>query len=635
MQTDRGMLLIARVPTLPPHGALIVGRWVDGRLLDALGKPDHSIVQIIPAPGAATELRLDRRLQQLDGPPPDSQPIAIDTTSDDYLTISTSIVTIGEKSAALIVQTTPRELYRFGTTTVRTYVIVLVATAIIFIGCIALFMERLVLNRLTRLSERIDLIGRQGDLSSRVDADGTDEIGLLADRLNQTLTALEQSHHQLLYQSNHDLLTGLPNRAHFDEQLALAIGEAQRSERIVALLFIDLDRFKQINDTLGHTAGDQLLLHVAQRLQSVIRQQDMISRMGGDEFTLVLRQCDGPHDAAIVARRLLGALHQPLLLDGCEMFVTASIGISLYPQDGQTTTKIKKSADNALYRAKDRGKNTFEFFAVDSSELDDQIQLEGQLRRAIERDELCVYYQPQVATDGTLVGLEALVRWRHPELGMVLPGRFIPLAEEAGLSAALGEWVMREVCRQLNEWQRADLTPPRVAINVSASQFAQHEFVQTVTRIILQTGIDPHLLAIELTEAVVMSDIRATVQTLEQIKGLGVEIAIDDFGTGYSSLSYLPQLPIDTIKIDRAFVQEVGTSSALAHNNGAILRAVTMLAHSLDMAVISEGVETTQQLDMLRHLGCERIQGFLFSPPMPADQATALIASAAPMPTLR
>ncbi len=445
------------------------------------------------------------------------------------------------------------------------------------------------------------------------------------------LAAIAIEHHQLTeqlaYQAQHDALTGLPNRPLFEDRLHQAVARARRSGCLVGLLYVDLDRFKLVNDTLGHAAGDTLLRQVAQRLLSCVREGDTVARIGGDEFTVVLNDLENPQDAVGVTQRILETLKQPLVLRGHELFVTTSIGISLFPTDGDEAEELLRKADNALYRGKQQGKNTYQFYTPEIDEAaHEHIKLKYQLQGAVDRGELLLYYQPQFkVTNGELVGLEALLRWNHPELGLISPNRFISLAEESGLIVPIGAWVLAEACRQNQLWQQAGYPALRVAINVSILQFMRVNFVETVVQALEQVGLDPKWLQLELTESLLMRNPQDTASKLSRLRALGVAIAIDDFGTGYSSLTYLRQLPIDTLKIAQPFVGEIGVNLHNTPGDEAIITAITNLAHSLGMRVVAEGVETEQQLEFLRRIGCDEMQGFLFSKPQPVHEIETLL----------
>lgn len=424
---------------------------------------------------------------------------------------------------------------------------------------------------------------------------------------------------QLAYQAHHDRLTGLPNRQLFEERLGHAIENARRSGHQVAVLFIDLDRFKQINDTLGHATGDALLVQLARRFEGALRSTDTLARHGGDEFMVVLPEIEATQQVLQIAQRLHDLLDLPFVIDGNELYVTASIGASLYPHDGLDSSSLQRNADAAMYRAKAHVRNSFQLFDSSANAAAfERLRLENLLRRAIERDELRVYYQPKMDRQQQIIGLEALLRWQSAELGMVPPNQFIPIAEDLGLIVDIGAWCLREVCRQALAWQQEGFAPITIAVNVSAIQFAQANFITDVAQILASSVIDPKLLELELTETMLMGDHEAIQRQLTQLSNLHVSLAIDDFGKGYSSLGYLHRLPIHVLKIDRLFIEPLGTAHEEPRTQ-AILSAIITLGHHLNMTILAEGVETQAQFERLSAMGCDLFQGYLFSKPLPPD----------------
>ena len=425
------------------------------------------------------------------------------------------------------------------------------------------------------------------------------------------LSQNRQTHEKLNHLAYHDALTDLPNQVLFKDRLKQAIAYSRRTDQMHAVLLLNLDRFKTINDSLGYSAGDRLLQSVAQRLTSCVRESDTVARFGSDEFAILLTQISRAQDAANAARAIKEVLDQAFLYDDHELFISTSIGIGLYPTDDRDTSGLLKSASAALDRAKEEGGNNFQFYTAGGTTRSlKQLQLESNLRGALEREEFIVHYQPQVRIpDFHLVGMEALVRWRHPSLGMLYPSEFVPLAEDSGLIIALGDWVMRKGCAQNMEWQDKGLAPMRLSVNFSARQFQQPSFITTVAEILKETNLDPRWLELELTESSIMKEPEQAIEKLHELKLMGIRVAIDDFGTGYSSLNYLKRFPIDTLKIDKTFVSDVCKDP----HDTAIVRAIITLGHALDLTVIAEGVETQEQLQYLSSLGCDVVQGFLFS----------------------
>ncbi|MET0265445.1 MAG: EAL domain-containing protein [Duganella sp.] len=434
------------------------------------------------------------------------------------------------------------------------------------------------------------------------------------------ITQAKQSQEQLDHLAHHDPLTALPNRLLFNDRLQHALQRAGREGEQLALLFIDLDRFKNVNDTLGHHIGDELLKQVARALLDRLRDGDTLARLGGDEFIVLLEGVDNHYGPAQVAEKLVQMFDQPFQVAGHELFVTCSVGISLFPDDASDLNMLIRNADVAMYQAKARGRNGYSFYTPSmTGEGVERLRLETYLRRSIEKNEIFLVYQPQVEIDtGRLIGVEALVRWNHPELGLVPPVRFIPLAEDTGFINQLGAWVLHEACRQMGRWQEAGLHVPKIAVNLSARQFERGSIVNMVSDILRETGLAPQRLQLEVTESVIMNTGDAMV-FINDLHSIGVALAIDDFGTGYSSLAYLKQLPVQTLKIDRSFIKDISTDA----NDEAIAIAIIQLGKSMNLSVIAEGVETEQQAAFLLRHGCRQAQGYLFSKPLAADAMLA------------
>ena len=446
-----------------------------------------------------------------------------------------------------------------------------------------------------------------------------EEISCFVIDLSQNKKAQDQLNH-LAY---HDALTDLPNQVLFKDRLKQAIALSRRNDHMQAVLLLNLDRFKTINDSLGYTAGDRLLQSVAQRLTSCVRDSDTVARFGSDEFAILLTQIPRAQDAANAARAIKHALDQAFIFEDQEIFVSTSIGISLYPNDGRDTAGLLKTAGAALDRSKTLGGNTYQFYtAGGTTRALKQLVLESNLRPGLERSEFIVHYQPQVDIRGFhLVGMEALVRWQHPSLGLLYPSEFITLAEDSGLIISLGESIMRTACAQNKAWQDAGLTPMCLSVNFSARQFQQSTFINDVAQILKETNLDPRWLELELTESSIMKDPEEAIEKLHELKLMGIRVAIDDFGTGYSSLNYLKRFPIDTLKIDKSFVSDVCKDP----HDTAIVRAIINLGHALDLTVVAEGVETKEQLQYLSALECDVLQGFLFSKALSAPAFEELL----------
>ena len=445
----------------------------------------------------------------------------------------------------------------------------------------------------------------------------------LATRTASLVDSLSQANHQLHHLALHDTLTRLPNRSLLEDRVTHSITSCERSGKRFALMFIDLDRFKTINDSLGHHYGDKLLQGVAERLTAGLRAEDTVARLGGDEFVVLLAEINTPTAAGSVAQKLLDALALPMDIEGQQQSVSGSIGISIYPEDGTTLRELMSNADSAMYHAKKVGRGNHQFFAPEmNAAAGARLQLEQALRLALERKEFELHYQPKVdVASGEVVAMEALVRWRSPTRGLVPPYEFISVAEEIGLIIPLGAWVLRAACEQNQAWQDAGLARLRVAVNLSAYQFRQKDLPEFVASVLEQTGMSGEHLELEVTESVVMHNPQEAVRILEELSAQGIHISVDDFGTGYSSLSYLKQFRLDTLKIDRSFVRDINSDA----DDAAIVRSVIALAHSLRLQVIAEGVETPEQLEYLRALGCDQYQGYLRSKPVPAAEFEAML----------
>ena len=441
-------------------------------------------------------------------------------------------------------------------------------------------------------------------------------------RLRESETRMAHAE-RVEYLAYHDGLTGLPNRSMFSRLLIQSISEAQRYSRQLAVAFLDLDRFKQINDTLGHDAGDQLLKEVAIRLRACVRDSDVVARLGGDEFVVLLPELDEGQYAAVVAQKILAVIAKPFTLIGQEFRVTASIGISVHPQDGVDEQTLTKNADIAMYQAKADGKNGFQFYSetLNANSLE-RLALESSLRHALERNEFRVHYQAKRdIVSGRITGMEALLRWEHPDLGTVAPMRFIPVAEETGLIVPIGKWVLRTACQQNIAWQAQGLPHLSIAVNVSPLQFHDEALVADVASILAATGMDPQLLELEIKESLLSHDVENTLRILTKLKALGVRIAIDDFGTGYSSLATLQRFPLDTIKIDRSLIRDFSA----ARDDTGLADAIIAMGKSLALTVVAQGVETREQAEFLRKHACDELQGFYFKKPLPADESTQLL----------
>jgi diguanylate cyclase (GGDEF)-like protein/PAS domain S-box-containing protein len=482
-------------------------------------------------------------------------------------------------------------------------------------------------NRTVGLTVNCVLIRRDGFESAIEDSAAPihDRAGLVigAVIVFHDVSAARAMSLQMTYSAQHDLVTNLPNRLLLSDRISQAISMARRHRRPLAVLFLDLDRFKNINDSLGHAAGDALLQSVSKRLLASIRRSDTVSRQGGDEFVILLSEVTHPEHAATSARQILHSLSAPHSAGAQVLHVLGSIGISLYPEDGEDAETLIKNADTAMYHAKESGRNTFRFFKEEMNlKAMDRLLIENSLRGAVERNEFLLHFQPKVNLDsGEITGAEALVRWQHPERGLTQPDQFIPVAEECGLIVQIGRWVLYETCKQARAWQDAGLPLKHVSVNVSAVEFRDEGFVEGVRAILAETGLEPRCLDLELTEGVLMTDVESTASVLQRLKKMGVHLAVDDFGTGYSSLSYLRQFPIDTLKIDQSFVHQITGDPY----DSAIVSAIIDMAKNLNQRVVAEGIETQEQFAFLQTRRCAEGQGYFFSRPVAAAQLAQLL----------
>jgi diguanylate cyclase (GGDEF)-like protein len=465
------------------------------------------------------------------------------------------------------------------------------------------------------------------------------DVGELEVRLNagrrvlELQTELLSVRETLRKQATHDPLTGLPNRLLFGDRLTRSLSIADRHQESVAVLFLDLDRFKLVNDTLGHSAGDALLKQVSARLSGTLRQADTVARMGGDEFTIILTGTCSEAQVARVAEKVLQAFSKGFQIGSRELFITPSIGISIYPMDGKDAETLVRNADTAMYRAKERGRNNYHMYteALNTAAIE-RVALEADMRKALKRNEFVLHYQPRYSIKtGTTVGAEALIRWHHPNHGIIYPNQFITLAEETGLIVPLGEWVLRSACAQTKAWLDEGLSLTDVAVNVSARQFLTADLHKVVQSALADTGLEPRYLGIELTESTLMQNPDHTADVLRSLKSMGLQLYIDDFGTGYSSLSHLKSFPIDALKIDRSFVKEILTNA----DDAAISKAVTAMAHGMNLRVVAEGVETLEQLEALIALGCDELQGYFLGRPVPASSFGEMLREETPSSWLR
>lgn len=509
-------------------------------------------------------------------------------------------------------------------------------------------LQRLVSEPILKLAKTARQVSEAQDYSLRAEKLSSDEIGTLVDDFNGMLRQIQlrdgelqkardeleeriqartleltELTQQLEHQAYHDILTGLANRITFDDHLKLAIDQAKRHGQRLAIMFLDLDRFKTINDTLGHAVGDQLLVQVSRRLADCLRDSDTLARLGGDEFAVLLTQTRHATDAAEVASKFTAVLAEPVQVEGYSLHVTTSIGISLFPEDGDSAEIIVKNADTAMYRSKDRGRNQFTFFSADmNARAVRRLDLENKLRQAIAKGAFGIHYQPRRdALSLAIVGVEALVRWNDPEEGPIAPSEFIPLAEECGLIAAIDEWVLEHACREMLSWCGDRAGEFRLAVNLSPAQFIRDDLFDVIAGILTRTGFPGEKLELEITESLFGPGSVDACRVLERLRALGIELSIDDFGTAYSSLSRLKQLPLNTLKVDQSFVRDLGQDV----NDETLVRTIIAMAHNLNLKVVAEGVETDVQFNYVKQYGCDTVQGYLFGKPMPYERLTELL----------
>ena len=647
----------------PANGTLILGEYLNAGKIRQIARKLKLDIQIetLTAPaGTAGGRDLSIVVQAMDAGRIEGRTIIRDIDGQPVLRLTVGM---------------DREVGRIGRAGIYYALIALVAASLIFMLTIWLYFDRRIISRLKGLAAAIIRIGQNHALGGRLPEQPVrDEIAVVSDEINVMLDKLAEAQIQIVRSENalkeanagletkirqrtadleasnsqlqneiqerqkaqddirhlayHDLLTNLPNRLMFTEHLNHAINLASRSDKALAIIFLDLDSFKMINDTMGHAAGDRLLQEVAGRLADTLRKSDIISRIGGDEFIALIENLDERDAVKSVTEKILASFHEPFMINGQHFFLTTSIGVSLYPADGLDAETIIKNADIAMYKAKELGKNQYVFCSpVMKAVVTENVNLTNQLHLALERQELELYYQPQIRCDSSqIVGVEALLRWHHPVLGMVSPAKFIPLAEQSGVIIPIGEWVLRMACRQCALWHRNGFTHIRMGVNLSIKQFQCSDLVSVVRQALDDSGLPPRCLELEITESIAMKGNRQIIRTLQALEELGISIAVDDFGTEYSSLNYLKQLPIKALKIALPFVQGINVSK----KDEAITKAVIALAKSLGLELIAEGVETKSQLDFLTERFCDEVQGYYYYKPMTSQQFDELLRRGAP-----
>ena len=489
-------------------------------------------------------------------------------------------------------------------------------------GFAAVLLTRGIVQPIMKLTAGAEAIGK-GELDHRIDIDSDDELGDLATSFNRMAETRQQSEKALRETAHHDALTKLPNRAYFQIRLTEALDNARRAGRLVAVHFLDLDHFKDVNDTLGHPAGDDLLKQVSARLLACVRTTDTVARLGGDEFAIIQSNISQQYGITVLAERVVESIAEPFTLDQEQVFTGTSIGITVFPHDDTDPDQLFKNADLALYQAKQEGRSNYRLYdPAMNEEVHARKALEQDIRQALEQGDFFLNYQPQIdIASGRITGVEALVRWKHPERGMVSPAEFIPVAEQARLISRLTDGVLREACEQARAWLDTGLPAITMSVNLSPADFKRQDIVSTVTSILEASGWAPEYLELEITEGMVMSGVESVIATLNELHEIGVGLAIDDFGTGFSSMNYLKQFPLDRLKIDQSFVRDILTSE----EDASITKAIIQLGHSLGLKVIAEGVESERQLEFLRQSGCDEAQGYYFSRPIPAEELAAML----------
>ncbi len=655
--TDSGIMMVAAAAITdgdkvqPPRGAVVFGRLLSQSIIDKI--KDNTKLNLV--------LFLPKQIKKNDTLNQAFTEISENKTgylnypvSKNLLHGYTVIRDINHQPIGMFQMSTPRSIYDTGVKAISYYLIAFVILGVIFSILMIWLLRILIIKRLERLDSDVAEISEKNELSRRVDEEGNDELSSVSKQINNMLIIIEASHLKLEHRvkerthelqktniqlqqeiaerksvekeliihkehlvrlAHYDSLTSLPNRVFFNEMLTKTLNHAKRHKKIFAILFIDLDRFKTINDALGHPMGDLVLKEIANRFTTVLRAGDVLSRLGGDEFIILLNDIDHPKLVSPVAEKILKLCAEPIKINTYEFFITTSIGISTFPSDGISLEDLLRNADMAMYKAKRAGGGVFQYYTKEmNQEAHEHIELEAALRKALTNNEFILYYQPKLnLVDGVITGVEALIRWESPELGMVSPVKFIPLAEETGLIMQIGEWALREACRANKSWQEQGYQPISVAVNLSPKQFRHQDIDHLVAMVLADTGLEPQYLELEITETAVMDNVEAAISRLRDIKEMGVHIAIDDFGTGYTSISYLKQFPVSVLKIDQSFIKGIPNNP----NDLAITAAVIALAHSLDIKVVAEGVETSEQLQYLADHDCDIVQGYYLSRPLP------------------
>ncbi len=649
LKVSDGAMLIAITPVLtsngegPINGYLAIYRYLNSKEIAYLSTMINQ--KIVMDSAIAQEIRFERKMGRSD--------VYVRAISEKSIQGSTMLYDLVGRPAVTVSITMNRDMSMVVNTSILSVLIALSVSSLIFTLLILFYTNRVILSRVLSMSRAIKDIGEHDEPSERLKPDGycdelsamTGEINSMLDKMHESRKRIIDDEHELRsvteelqkevaerrkaqdkisYLAYHDHLTGLPNRLHFSEHLNHGIQLARRSERLLAIMFLDLDGFKMINDSMGHLAGDLLLIEVSKRLKAILRDSDTIARLGGDEFVIMTENITDVKAIETVAEKVLGSFREPFVLNNQECFISTSVGVAVCPPDGEDSEALIKNADIAMYRAKEKGKNQFVMCSEGiKNKVLETMRISNHLFRALERGEFEIYYQPQInCSTNRIVGAEALIRWNHPEMGLVLPGKFISIAEQTGLILPIGEWVLRTACTQNKAWQNAGYPAVRVGVNLSVRQFQNHNIVSEVQSILNDTGFDPSCLELEITESIAMREQGYIIEALNMLRGMGVRIAIDDFGTEYSSMNHLKQLPVDRIKIPMPFVHGID----MGPKDQAITKSIIVLAKSLGLNVIAEGVETKTQHDFLMQKMCDEIQGFYYYKPMCSSDFERLLA---------
>jgi diguanylate cyclase (GGDEF)-like protein len=619
--SDTILLVVSRAimdatTNVPPRGVLVMGRFLDTNKL-ANSFPKEESIWLLPVTSPALSqqnlLSFSKTLSK--------DQTTTSSTNDFILSGKRFKGAVGE-DLVLIIRNS-REIYGQGQFLLNLFTTIMVLISLFLILSISILIDKTILSRINHLRSEINKIGVENNLSLRVNLTGSDELTDLARSVNQTLTALQQSEERMRHDSLHDPLTTLPNRNYFMDQLRRSLERAHRHhDYLAAVLFIDVDRFKIINDSLGHSGGDSVLVEIASRLQKCLRAGDIIARFGGDEFAILLDDIKNPSESIRIANRLQEDLTRSIMVDSQEIFTSVSIGITLTSTDLGSPDDLLRDAATAMNQAKTKGRARHQIFDMDMHARSlSLLQLESDMRRALERQEFRLYYQPIISlTQDKIIGFEALLRWQNPNRGMVSPGDFIPVAEETGLIVPIGNWVLHQACQECARWQNTGMVGLTVSVNISARQIFDQDLPSIVQQALETSGLPGNKLHLEITESTAMRDITTTALVLHAIRQMGVQISIDDFGTSYSALGYLKRFPVDRLKIDRSFIQDITHKL----DDAALVTAIIAIGRILELVIVAEGVETRGQLEFLIAQGCDEIQGYYFSKPLPPENLHTL-----------